>query len=199
MSQYTSETERLLKAGKGYRSEIAFGDKYTDIASVIRHETFVLENIDVPKTILRLYAKDLVKEEKDMVEKLIRAGEGKSLPKTDPIVQALFGDLVAALAEEKTATQYPYCKWITSKDAVLDYYLSSRKYLSLKEKEDTIDEYEIPKGAIVLADTGYDGCLMAFPNDDPGKVFAPEMVFEGFRYWEEQRRKDADEVTTPKE
>jgi len=80
--------------------------------------------------------------------------------------------IVERIARLKTETEYPFCKWLAQKNVVVDYYLQLED-LSQEEKEQITDKITIPKGAVVLADNNYDGCLIAFPNNDPLKVIAP--------------------------
>jgi len=52
---YSEETLDLLQNGAGYRCEEVFGEGFTDIAAVTFHETYEMDNVDIPKTILLLY------------------------------------------------------------------------------------------------------------------------------------------------
>lgn len=146
MTHLSREAYGLLESGVGYRNEEFFGDHITDIKDVVEYQTFVLENQDIPDTILLLYDSILTKEEKDLFQSCLQDDD-----LTDQIHQ--FRDMVFSLAKKETGKEHPICKWLASKEIVAKYYNGSA---------DTIVCYDIPDRYAILSDLGKDGILVAF-------------------------------------
>lgn len=140
-----------------YRTETFSGLKEYDPAAVIDHETFELENTDIPEYLANTILKDSPRAAKLM--EIIQWLEYDDIeaPVDEENTIEFCRELVAEI-EKVTGITLNYVLWLTDLDAVTDKDFYG-KYIS---NEYDIDTYQI--GHIVLAELGYDGTLYGYTN-----------------------------------
>ena len=146
---YGNHVQRMLQAGKGYRSETIFGDGYTDPVAVSCYETFELGNTDIPDTILSLYKNLLTKEE----EALFVAYANPEMS-GDAYLKIRFQKSIQKLLESLLGKKSWMCKWLAAfKEDVIKIYGADAQ---------EIEVWKIPENVCVLADLGCDGALFVW-------------------------------------
>ena len=155
----------------GFRCEEFFGEGYRDAASVMAHETFVLDNTNIldyliqsdiisnsTKEYLRVYT-TLMEEgrlihtgyDTDYEEMLYRFREKEQ--ERIEFFQEVLSDI-----KEMTGMNIRFCLWLcdTPEDSFDSYNLDLQK----KINDFSFDEYE--KSTVVLADIGKEGMLYGY-------------------------------------
>lgn len=140
-----------------YRTETFSGLEEYDPAAVIDHETFEMENTDIPE-----YLADSILKDSPIAAKLMEIVQwleyGDIEPPVDEENTIEFCRELVAEIEKVTGVSLNYVLWLTDLDAVTDKDFYG-KYIS---NEYDIDTYQI--GPIVLAELGYDGTLYGYTN-----------------------------------
>ena len=140
--------ESVLNESKvGYRCEDLFGEGIVDLEDVIRHEMFVLDNNDIPRTVLSNF--DASEDEREIIE---------SSGDQDEIVETIINII------HRTYPNAKYCKWLCdSKQDIFD------SYIAWHDDGTTIDDYVFDKyeinNDIPIADMGEEGYLYVFDTN----------------------------------
>ena len=155
--------------GYGYRTEIVFGEGYSDPVEVMAHETFSLQNTDVLRTLSEgvLYGTELsgiLLHIADVIEGGVRDDGLQTM--LDDVYRndaddgrRLFSELVVPEIVRITGRPLTHVMWLCdTPDDVIDSYgmLDDVGY-------DDIDRY--PVGHVVLSDIGYEGKLWGYDHD----------------------------------
>lgn len=151
-----------------YRTEDVFGEGYRDPVAVMTHETFALQNTDIPKTLSETILKgtEIGTKLDIMVEEIHNGCQSE-----DDVDGSVYYYVENAYYDEKIGIPFysqvlkeickivgkpvKYCLWLADKDAVTDYYGQGIDEL-------TIDGYDTTESVCVLSDCGYDGKLYGF-------------------------------------
>ena len=128
----------------GYRTEGAYGEGYRDAKAVIEHETKELGN----------------SAERPEAAKRLGLQGTASFKQIGEEIDRRFGPDAKVL-------------WLATREGV-KYYLDSsmegypedEEHKQPKLEDETVDRYNIPRGAILLTDLGYDGQLFLMSNKD---------------------------------
>lgn len=138
----------------GYRDDCFFGEGYRKLDEVIRHETFTLENIDIPDTLINWCKEDA---DKTALEELINSDDlaSEDIP--------YYMEVMLKVIHQK----YPnakYCLWLCdSPKTVWDIYLKNFNYKDMESALNDISKYRIEHPE-PIADLGFnsDGCLFVY-------------------------------------
>lgn len=154
-----------------YRTEDAYGEGFRNPAAVMSHETFTLQNTDIPETLSTGLLKGTeIGLELDILVEEINHGYQSEDDKDGRIyhyVEAAYDNenigiqFFAPVLEEIyriTGKSVAYCLWLADKETVIDYYGRGMD-------EITIDGYDTTDSVCVLSDCGYDGKLYGFVNE----------------------------------
>lgn len=149
--------DRKIEKKYRYRTETFSGLEEYDPAAVIDHETFELQNADIPEYLANTILKDSPLAAKLM--KIVQWLEYDDIePPVDEEKSIDFCREIVAEIEKVTGISLNYVLWLTDLDAVTDKDFYG-KYIN---NEYDIDTYQI--GHIVLAELGYDGTLYGYTN-----------------------------------
>lgn len=149
----SKETREIIENKKGYRSEALYGEGYRDIREVCIHETFELENTDIPCTILKLY-KDYLS-----VDNVYFLGKIMSYCEVSEEEKEMFGDICLAIAKKITGEDNISCLWLcNNKENVKEYLVPFDEELD----DSCIEEYILPDNICILSDIGLEGALIAY-------------------------------------
>lgn len=140
-----------------YRTETFSGLEEYDPAAVIDHETFELQNTDIPEYLSNTILKDSPLSAK--LREIVQWLEYNDIePPVDEENTIEFCREIVVEIEKVTGITLNYVLWLTDLNAVTDKDFYG-KYVS---DEYDIDTYEI--GPVVLAELGYDGTLYGYTN-----------------------------------
>jgi len=148
-SQYSTVCQSMLDSRYGFRTESYEGSGVRDALDIVFFECNDMGNYDIPKTMLSLYGG--TGDDWQNLRWWVEACEKGD----DPLEYIASGDLYNSLArilENELPIGVRYALWLTTEDAVREYYGG---------EDGDIDRYSLDD-AIVLSDLGYDGVLFGF-------------------------------------
>lgn len=171
VAEGVERTEAGLRQQFGYRSELLFGQGYTEAAPVMAYETFVLDNTDI-----LLHLGEGILAGTEAGERMVHIANVMNGEEEDGEVDALierchrdqddcpegrafFADLVLPAIKKKTGRDIRHVLWLCDcPEDVMDAYGSIEDIT-----EEDIDEHEV--GTVLLSDNDQDGKLWGYEHE----------------------------------
>ena len=136
----SKEAQTIINNGYGFRDDSTYDECITNPYDVCLFEVSELGNLDIPKTLLKLYKDKLSSEQINFLDDLI------DINYWDDSYESDYLEILSTIIGNRN-----YCLWVcSSEEEVLELY------------GDNIEKYDIPKDSIILSDLSNEGVLFCW-------------------------------------
>ena len=162
ISNCSKSARKMYQTGRGYRDDTLFGEGYRNPQEVLMYEILELGNIGAILFWISQYTNSFSNEEKAVLTNVKDCVDAKELAEyfsSEDEFVSFCRNLITKVIDGRN-----YCIWLCAspedvKSSYITPFVDNGSDWANEYTGDNIEEFSIPKDAIILDDLGQEGCL----------------------------------------